>query len=581
VETKKLTLWSGIQSNRQQEGHGKLSTNAEISDDSATRLAVGKSTTGVTTMDETISSETTTGQTTLGSRTIGTPTSCEVKPANAKPGKLTIDPLIATELTADSPTLPSADAVDGLALGAVTNAAVTDAAETTVIEIPRIARALRHRDFRLFWTGNFLSNIGTWMQNIAQGWLVLQLTNSAFWLGLVGFAASFPILLFALVGGVIADHVNKRKMLMVTQSAMMTFAFIMAALAYFKIINVNEIIFLALGTGIAMSLNTPTYQALVPQLVPREDLTNAIALNSAQFNMSRVLGPTLGGFAMAIFGVAGNFFLNGLSFLAVLIALTRIRYTEPVPNQADRLTPTADHLAPMQADSSVPPQADRFVPPQTDQFNAPGEGYLSPRAGGLWEKLKQGFVYAFRHSAMSSLILLVAIGSLLAIPYLTFVPYFARDVLGTGERGLGILMACSGAGAFLGAITIASLTHLRRRGLFVVRASAGFYAAIIAFTFSRNFYLSGLLLAVAGYCMIISVATINSLLQHLAEDHMRGRVMSIYSTAFLGLPPIGCLIAGSLSHLFYAPHVIAGMCSLAIGGSMAVYVNKEGLRELD
>jgi MFS family permease len=480
----------------------------------------------------------------------------------AAPVELTI-----RQLTTDAPTLPSADALDGLALGTVTDAAVTDAAETTVIEIPRIARALRHRDFRLFWTGNFLSNIGTWMQNIAQGWLVLQLTNSAFWLGVVGFAASFPILLFALIGGVIADHVNKRKMLMITQSAMMTFAFIMAALAYFKIINVNEIIFLALGTGIAMSLNTPTYQALVPQLVPREDLTNAIALNSAQFNMSRVLGPTLGGFAMAIFGVAGNFFLNGLSFLAVLIALTRIRYTEPV-------LPQADHF--------VPPQADRSVPLQADHFKAPREGHLSPpRAGRLWEKLKQGFIYAFSHSSMSSLILLVAIGSLLAIPYLTFVPYFARDVLGTGEPGLGILMACSGAGAFLGAITIASLMHLRRRGLFVVRASAGFYAAIIAFTFSRNFYLSGLLLAVAGYCMIISVATINSLLQHLAEDHMRGRVMSIYSTAFLGLPPIGCLVAGSLSHVFYAPHVIAGMCSLAIGGSLAVYVNKEGLRQLD
>jgi MFS family permease len=449
--------------------------------------------------------------------------------------ELTVNELTARELTTAAPTLPRADAVAGVALGAVTDAAITDAPTSTVIEIPRLARALRHRDFRLFWTGNFLSNIGTWMQNIAQGWLVLQLTNSAFWLGVVGFAASFPILLFALIGGVIADHVNKRKMLMVTQSAMMTFAFIMSGLAYFKIINVNEIVFLALGTGIAMSLNTPTYQALVPQLVPREDLTNAIALNSAQFNMSRVLGPTLGGFAMALIGVAGNFFLNGLSFLAVLVALTRIRYIEPA---------------------------------------APAEGHL-------WEKLKQGFIYVFRHSAMSSLVLLVAIGSLLAIPYLTFVPYFARDVLGTGERGLGILMACSGAGAFLGAITIASLMHIRRRGLFVVRASAGFYAAIIAFTFSRNFYLSGLLLAVAGYCMIISVATINSLLQHLAEDHMRGRVMSIYSTAFLGLPPLGCLIAGSLSHLFYAPHVIAGMCSLAIGGSLAVYVNKEGLRELD
>jgi len=464
---------------------------------------------------------------------------------------------------AAEPTLPRADSVDGLAHGSVTDSAVADAAETTAIPLPRLARALRHRDFRLFWTGNFLSNIGTWMQNIAQGWLVLQLTNSAFWLGMVGFCASIPILLFALIGGVIADHVNKRKLLMITQSAMMIFAFIMAALAYIKVngrplIKVEEIVFLALGTGIAMSLNTPAYQALVPQLVPRKDLTNAIALNSAQFNMSRVLGPTLGGFAMAIFGVAGNFFLNGLSFLAVLIALTRIRYTEPVP-----------------------PQADHSVPPQADHSNSPQEGQLLPRAGGLWEKLKQGFAYVYRHPSMSSLVLLVAIGSLLAIPYLTFVPYFARDVLGSDEPGLGILMACSGAGAFLGAITIASVMRIRRRGLFVVRALAGFYAAIIAFTFSRNFYFSGLLLTVAGYCMIISVATINSLLQHLAEDQMRGRAMSIYSTAFLGLPPIGCLIAGSMAHVIGAPLAIAGMSALALLASLGVYLRREGLRELD
>ncbi|HLK09408.1 MAG TPA: MFS transporter [Candidatus Angelobacter sp.] len=430
----------------------------------------------------------------------------------------------------DEPALPRADAADGLAHGAV-----TDAAETTVIEIPRIARALRHRDFRLFWAGNFLSNIGTWMQNVAQGWLVLQLTNSAFWLGVVGFAASFPILLFALIGGVIADHVNKRKLLMATQSAMMLFAFIMAALAYFKVITVHEIVLLALGTGIAMSLNTPSYQALMPQLVPREDLTNAIAINSAQFNMSRVLGPTIGGFAMALVGVAGNFFLNGLSFLAVLIALTRIKYVEPAVHQE----------------------------------------------GHLWEKMKQGFAYVFRHSAMSSLVLMVAIGSLLAIPYLTFVPYFARDVLGSDEPGLGILMACSGAGAFLGAITIAYVTLIRRRGLFVVRASAGLYASIIAFTFSRNFYLSGFFLTLAGYCMIISVATINSSLQHLAENQMRGRVMSIYSTAFLGLPPIGCLIAGSLARVISVPHVIAGMSTLALLGSLGVYWRQQGLRELD
>jgi MFS family permease len=457
----------------------------------------------------------------------------------------------AASLAAD-PGLPRPDSavISGMARGGVTDGAAAAAPEATVIEVPRLARALRHRDFRLFWTGNFLSNIGTWMQNIAQGWLVLKLTNSAFWLGLVGFCSSIPILLFALIGGVIADHVNKRKLLMVTQSAMMVFAFAMAVLTWLHRINVETIALLALSTGIAMSLNTPTYQALVPQLLPREDLTNGIALNSAQFNMSRVIGPTLGGFAMALVGEGGNFFLNGLSFLAVLIALTRINYHDPALAGGAGLAHG-------------------------------NEGRVwDPREGQIWTKMREGFQYVAAHQQMSSLILLIAIGSLLALPYLTFVPYFARDVLHTGEPGLGLLMACSGAGAFAGAITIAWV-NLRRRGLFVVRSSIGFFASIIAFTFSRNFYLSGFLLMCAGYCMIITAATINSLLQHLAADHMRGRTMSIYSTAFLGLPPIGCLIAGSLSHIWSAPHVIAGMCSLAWGGTMAVYVHKQGLRELD
>lgn len=426
--------------------------------------------------------------------------------------------------------LPRADAVAGVAHGAV-----TDAAETTVIELPRIARALRNRSFRLFWAGNFLSNIGTWMQNVAQGWLVLQLTNSAFWLGVIGFCSTIPILLFALIGGVIADHVNKRKLLMVTQSAMMLFAFAMAVLAYLNLIKVWHIALLAAGTGIAMSLNTPSYQALVPRLVPRDDLINAIALNSAQFNMSRVLGPTLGGFAMAAVGVAGNFFLNGLSFLAVIIALTQIRYQEPP---------------------------------------APGEGHL-------WLKMKQGFAYVFAHKEMLSLVLLISIGSLLVLPFLVFVPYFARDVLHSDEKGLGILMACSGIGSFFGAGTIAYVGKVARRGRFIFGSGLGFFATIIAFTFSRSFGLSGALLMFAGYCMILMVATINAVLQHLADDQMRGRVMSIYSTAFLGLPPIGSLIAGSLARVITAPHAIAGMVSLAFVGSIAMYGRKSALRQLD
>jgi MFS family permease len=420
-------------------------------------------------------------------------------------------------------------------------AASAAADETAVIQLPRIARALHNRDFRLFWIGNFLSNIGTWMQNIAQGWLVLQLTNSAFWLGVVGFASAAPILFLALIGGVVADHVDNRKLIMITQSAMMVFAFTMAALTWIHgadgkpLINVLEITLLALGTGIAMALNTPSYQALVPRLVSRDDLTNAIGLNSAQFNMSRVLGPTLGGFAMALVGMGGNFFLNGLSFLAVLVALSRMKY-----------------------------------PPRP-----------APAEGALWDKFKAGFAYVFRHPHMQPLVMITAIASLLAVPYLTFVPYFARDVLHGNATSLGLLMACSGAGSFFAALTIAYTGTLRRRGVFVLRSSIGFFTAIMAFTFSHNFYLSGLLLMAAGYCMIVMVATVNALLQHLAEDSMRGRVMSIYSTAFLGLPPVGCLIAGYLVRVFTPAHAIAGMSLVAMAGCTAVYAGKKAFRELD
>src|ERR1700757_3763419 len=193
---------------------------------------------------------------------------------------------------------------------------------------PQAIRSLRNRNFRLFWTGNFLSNIGTWMQNVAQGWLVLTLNNSSFWLGVVGFAGAIPFLVFTLFGGVVADRVNKRRLLLVTQTVMMVLAFLLAALTYFKVLNVWGVAAIAFANGVAMAMNAPSYQALVPKLVDREDLTNAIALNSAQFNMSRILGPTLGGYAMVLLGMAGNFFLNGVSFLAVLWALGHIRYPE-------------------------------------------------------------------------------------------------------------------------------------------------------------------------------------------------------------------------------------------------------------
>lgn len=403
------------------------------------------------------------------------------------------------------------------------------------IPLPRIAKALRHHDFRNFWAGNFLSNIGTWMQNIAQGWLVLRLTNSPFWLGVVGFAASAPMLIFTLPGGAIADNVNKRKLILITQSAMMVFAFILAALTYLQLVTVHYVVVLAFATGTAMALNTPTYQALVPQLLPREDLANGIALNSAQFNMSRVIGPTLGGFAMAYFGEAGNFLLNGLSFLAVIVALRRIRIPEVVSKSDEPLV----------------------------------------------ERLKQGFRYVFGSPKMRPLVMLISISSFLALPYITFVPFFARDVLHVQEHGLGVLMAFSGLGAFAAAATMAYFGNLRHRERLVVFAGICYFVAIFAFCFSHNFFLSAALQLISGFSTIMMVANLNTLFQHIASDEMRGRAMSIYATAFLGLPPVGGLLAGSLTHYFSAPHTLAAMALVALVAYLIFYVATPQLRQID
>ena len=439
-------------------------------------------------------------------------------------------------------------ALDGVAAA---EAAAPPLAPSTS-EMPRMLRALRHRDFRLFWTGNFLSNIGTWMQNMAQGWLVLRLVemgpqyapalgglghNGAFWLGVVGFAASAPMLVFTLIGGVIADQVDRRRLMMRTQSAMMVVAFLLAFLTWKEWIDVPAIVLLASATGVAMALNTPSYQALVPHLIPREDLVNAIALNSAQFNLSRVLGPMLGGFAMAWFGIAGNFFLNGLSFLAVLFALSRIKY--PAPG--------------------------------TDDGSAT-----------MWQRLAEGFRYVFEKREMLGLVSLVGLASTFGISYLVFIPLFAREILRVDERGFGLLMACSGLGSFLGAATLAYTGgSARRKGKFVVRSGVVFFSAITVFSLSRNFYLSAAMLMVVGFAMILMVATVNALLQHLAKEEMRGRVMSIYATAFLGFAPIGSLIAGSLAGMVTAPYAIAGMSLFALVATVSLYFGMPELRRLD
>jgi MFS family permease len=406
-------------------------------------------------------------------------------------------------------------------------------AETS--ELPQAIRALRNSNFRLFWAGNFTSNIGTWMQNVAQGWLVLTLTNSAFWLGVVGFAGSIPFLFVTLFGGVVADRVNKRRLLLVTQSVMMLLAFLLAGLTYFHAIGVWGVAAIAFGNGVAMAMNAPSYQALVPKLVKREDLTNAIALNSAQFNMSRILGPTFGGYAMAIFGMAGNFFLNALSFLAVLWALTRIDYPE------EKLS----------------------------------------RHQSMWDSLQGGFVYLRSNPQMYVMIWMTAFASFFGFPFITFIPYFAKVQLHAGESGLGWLLACSGVGSVLGAMTIAISGVIRHRGRVLAGCGVVFFAAIIGFSYSHVFALSQVLAFFEGFCGILMISCFNISIQHLSSDAMRGRMMSIYATSFLGLPPIGALVAGELSRHIDTGHALAMMASVALLSFVGFFAFSQPLRELD
>jgi len=379
----------------------------------------------------------------------------------------------------------------------------------------RIFRALRNRNYRLFWTGSFLSNIGTWMQSVAQGWLVLQLSNSPFWLGFVGFAGSLPVLAFSLIGGVVADLFDRRRLLLLTQTGLMLLALGLGTLTELRIVTIGHIVTIALLSGVMTALTLPTYQAIVRDLVEPEDLMNAIALNSIQFNLSRVIGPTLAGFAVGAIGVAGCFYLNAVSFLALIFALRHIRL----------------------------PQV--FGP---------------PKANSLWEGFLEGVAYVRTQGRILRLLAIVAAISLFGLPYITLLPIFARDILRCGATGLGYLMAASGLGAVLGALVLARLGDFRSKGMLAVLGGITFGLSTFGFALSRAFGLSLFFLFVDGWAMVSSAAVVNTLLQTHVPGHMRGRVMSLYTLSFMGLMPVGNLMMGSLAEWIGAPW------ALAIGG---------------
>ncbi|MGI8783368.1 MAG: MFS transporter [Acidobacteriota bacterium] len=370
--------------------------------------------------------------------------------------------------------------------------------------LSRTFRAFGYRDFRLMWAGSFTSTTGTWMQTVAQSWVVLTLTNSALYLGLVGFVAELPIILFTLVGGVVADRIDRRHLLLGSQFTQMAMAFVLAALIYAGRIEIWHILVCAAINGTAQSFGGPAYQALVPGLVDKKDLANAIALNSIQFNLARTVGPLLAGVALASLGAAWCFGLNGVSFMAVIATLFLIHST----------------FAPEKSGASVLADMSR------------GFAYVKER-GALWQLTILGFSSTF-----------------LGIPMLTLLPVFARDIFHGDAAGYSIMLAFSGLGSVVGALGYASITSLQKRGMTALVVQGAFGCTLIAFALSRRLWLSWLLLVLGGMFLITVFASITSLVQMQTDEKMRGRVMSIFMLAFRGGMPLGNLTAGLVAHKF-------------------------------
>lgn len=375
-------------------------------------------------------------------------------------------------------------------------------------------RSLRHRNFQLFFGGQLISLIGTWMQNVAQSWLVYRLTGSSFLLGAVGFAGQIPVFLMAPAGGIVADRKNRQTVVIGTQTASMLLAFILAGLTLTNLVQVWHIFVLAALLGVVNAFDIPARQAFIVDMVGKEDLINAIALNSSMFNGARVVGPAIAGLLVASIGEGWCFFGNGVSYIAVIIGLLLMRVT----------------------------------------FTARQE------AGSPLENVLEGFQWVRQTKPIKALLLLLGLVSLVGMPYAVLMPIFADRILHRGANGLGILMGATGVGALLGALTLAFKRGLRRLGNWVLFSSAGFGATLILFGISKLFWLSVVLLIPVGFCMMVQMASSNTLIQSMVPDRLRGRVMSVYSMMFMGMAPIGALGAGVAAQHLDAP------LTLAIGG---------------
>jgi MFS family permease len=401
----------------------------------------------------------------------------------------------------------------------------------------RVAAALTYRDFRLLWLGALLSSVGTWMQKVAQAWLIVTLTGtaSAFYLGLDSFVGEVPILLFTLIGGVVADRANRRHLLLGSQFVQMATAFALATLVFTDRIAVWQILALSFVTGVAQAFGGPAYQSLIPSLVPKETLPNAIALNSIQFNLARVIGPVIAGGALTAFGMVACFGLNGLSFLFVIAAIVAL------------------HV--------------KHIPP--------GVGT------GMRDQLRGGLRYVRHQPQLMTLTMLGFISAFLGLPLLTFLPIITKDVF---QQDVGLytqFMTIAGMGAVLGALTVAWVGKHRHMGMMLLVMQALLGLISIGFALSTSIWLSQVLLFAGGAMLVTCFSMTTSLVQLLAPHELRGRVVSIYMVAFRGGSPLGGLISGWLvTQIGSAPYVLALNGGLLIIAALITMTRDHGLREL-
>lgn len=387
-----------------------------------------------------------------------------------------------------------------------------------------MVRSLHHPNFQLFFSGQLISLIGTWMDTIAEAWLVYRLTHSSLLLGIAGFASQIPVFLLAPIGGVVADRFNRHRVVIATQASSMVLASILSYLTLTKRVTVIDVITLAALMGCVNAFDIPARQAFLVDMVGREDLMNAIALNSSMFNGARVVGPSVAGILVASIGEGWCFFANAVSYIAVIagLLLMKIERTNTAPSE-----------------------------------------------GSPIEHIKEGFRFVRHTAPIRAILLLLGLVSLVGMPYSVLMPVFATKILHGNASTLGVLMGATGVGALIGALLLASRTELRGLGRFVFISCAGFGGSLIVFSFSHWYALSVALLVPVGFCMMVQMASSNTLIQAMVPDALRGRTMAVYSMMFMGMAPLGALLAGGAADRIGAPWTVALGGAVAIAGAVA------------